>query len=41
MIKKIQNMDPMTKSFAKACAFHIATVAAMCAVTVYYAKKNS
>ncbi len=41
MIKKIRNMDPMTKTVVKAVAYQAAILTAVTAVTVYYAKKNS
>lgn len=41
MFNKIKNLDPMTKSFVKACAAHIAVAALTVVVVEARAKKSN
>lgn len=41
MIKKFQNMDPLTKMFMKACIAHVAVVGGISIAAVVYGQKKS
>lgn len=41
MFQKIKNLDPMTKQFAVACAVHVGTTLAVCAIAIAAGKKRS